>query len=201
MNLFEVQERLKDFSKDQLVGEMQTPSGTAPPYLVLSELQRRTRMEQSAAAAQGGAPQTSVAEDAVVAAGVPQAGIAGMARALAPQTDVTQNTGATPVAAMADGGLAGVSRELGDYRSNAPRGDAEMTIQEYLDRIAIERERGNPIGFLSENFDSTPFAVSGNEPTLSEYIRYGSLAPPREDDAATGLTRPRAIREQPPAPG
>ena len=32
MNLFEIQERLKDFSKDQLVKEMQMPS-TPPGFL------------------------------------------------------------------------------------------------------------------------------------------------------------------------
>ena len=46
MNMFELNERLKDFSKDQLMQEMQAPSGLAPQFMVLSELQRRTRMEQ-----------------------------------------------------------------------------------------------------------------------------------------------------------
>ncbi len=97
MNLFEVQEKLKDFSKDQLVGEMQRPSGTAPPYLILSELQRRTRMEQAMQADSQQAPQSSVAEDMVNAAGVPQGGLGDMARALAPQTDMRQNGAAAPV--------------------------------------------------------------------------------------------------------
>lgn len=104
MNIFEVQERLKDFSKDQLVNEMQMPSGTAPPYLVLSELQRRTRMEQSMMADGQEAPQTTVMEDAVSAAGMPQGGLQDMARAMAPQTDMTGNTGATPVQTMQEGG-------------------------------------------------------------------------------------------------
>ena len=47
MNMFQLQERIKDFSKDQLVKEMQQPSGAVPPFLVLSELQRRTRMEKA----------------------------------------------------------------------------------------------------------------------------------------------------------
>jgi len=104
MNLFQLQERLKDFSKDQLVNEMKSPSGTAPPYLVLSELQRRTRMEQAMMADGQQAPQSTVADDTVAAAGVPQGGLGDMARALAPQTDMTQNDAAAPVQQMAEGG-------------------------------------------------------------------------------------------------
>lgn len=105
MNMFEMQERLKDFSKDQLVQEMQMPSGTAPPFLVLTELQRRTRMEQAMKADGQGAPQSTVAEDAVASAGVPQGGLQQMAQALAPRTDMAQNDGAAPVAAMQEGGM------------------------------------------------------------------------------------------------
>jgi hypothetical protein len=122
MNLFELQERLKDFSQDQLVREMQAPTGSAPQYLVLSELQRRQRMmaEEQARMQQ---PQTTVAEDAIAAAGVPQGGLADMARSMAPQTDMDMNTAAQPVERMADGGvvrmqpggLAGISRDLDAY--------------------------------------------------------------------------------------
>jgi hypothetical protein len=116
MNLFQLQEQLKDFSKDQLLSEMQSPSGSAPPFLVMTELQRRTRME-NAAALDKGPPTSTVAQDTVNAAGVPQGGIADMARSLAPQTDMTQNTGmmtpqagvatqgAAPVQTMQEGGL------------------------------------------------------------------------------------------------
>ena len=64
MNMFKLSEQLKDFSKDQLVREMKMPSGSVPQFLVLTELQRRTRMEREA---QGGdAPeQSTVAQDAV----------------------------------------------------------------------------------------------------------------------------------------
>jgi hypothetical protein len=97
MNMFKLSEQLKDFSKDQLVREMKMPSGSVPQFLVLTELQRRTRMEREA---QGGdAPeQSTVAQDAVAAAGVPQGGVAQMAQALAPKTDMAGNTG---IAAMA----------------------------------------------------------------------------------------------------
>ena len=103
MNLFELQERLKDFSQEQLVREMQAPTGSAPQFLVLSELQRRQRM-MAEEQAQMQTPQTTVAEDAIAAAGVPQGGLADMARSMAPQTDMDINTAAQPVERMQDGG-------------------------------------------------------------------------------------------------
>jgi hypothetical protein len=103
MNLFELQERLKDFSQEQLVREMQAPTGTAPQFLVLSELQRRQRM-MAEEQAQMQTPQTTVAEDAIAAAGVPQGGLADMARSMAPQTDMDMNTATQPVERMQEGG-------------------------------------------------------------------------------------------------
>lgn len=99
MNIVKLQDQLKNFSQEQLISAMQMPDGSTPQYLVLGEIMRRKQMESSAAAQP--APESTVAEDAVVAAGVPQGGIADMARALAPKTDMAQNTG---IQAMASGG-------------------------------------------------------------------------------------------------
>lgn len=101
MNMLDVQDKLKGLSEQQLVQEMQMPSGSAPQFLVLSEITRRKRMRDSMQQQDNG---TTVAEEAVAAAGVPQGGIADMARALAPKTDMTQNTGASPVQGMYGGG-------------------------------------------------------------------------------------------------
>jgi hypothetical protein len=90
MNMIELQDKLKNFSQEQLVGMMQQPSGEAPQFMVLGEITRRQKMQQEATKA----PTQSVAQEAVSAAGVPQGGIADMARSLAPQTNVAQNTGA-----------------------------------------------------------------------------------------------------------
>ena len=86
MNILQVQDDLKNFSEEQLVNEMQMPSGNAPQFLVLSELNRRKRMKTSydASMAQN---EPTVAEDAVASAGVPQTGIAGMAKAMAPKSE------------------------------------------------------------------------------------------------------------------
>jgi hypothetical protein len=99
MNIVKLQDQLKNFSQEQLISAMQMPDGSTPQYLVLGEIMRRKQMESSAAGQP--APESTVAEDAVAAAGVPQGGIADMARALAPKTDMAQNTG---IQAMASGG-------------------------------------------------------------------------------------------------
>jgi hypothetical protein len=96
MNMIELQDKLKNFSQDQLVSMMQQPSGDAPQFMVLGEITRRQKMQKEAESQQ--APTQSVAQEAVAAAGVPQGGIADMARSLAPQTNVAQNTGVNPAA-------------------------------------------------------------------------------------------------------
>jgi len=92
MNMIDIQDKLKNLSEDQLVREMQSPSGAAPQFLVLSEITRRKRMRDSLNSAEG-MNQPTVAEEAVAASGVPQGGIASMAQALAPQSSIAQNTG------------------------------------------------------------------------------------------------------------
>ena len=83
MNVLQIQDDLKNFSEEQLVREMQQPSGNAPQFLVLSELNRRRRVKGEFAARQAQKAPT-VAEEAVAAAGVPQAGMMGMSEAMAP---------------------------------------------------------------------------------------------------------------------
>ena len=95
MNMIQLQDRLKGLSQEQLVQEMQMPSGQVPQFLVLSELTRRKKMEDSYAMEQG-REQSTVAQDAVAAAGMPAQFAGQMAGAMAPQTDMAGNTGAMP---------------------------------------------------------------------------------------------------------
>jgi hypothetical protein len=129
MNILQLQDQLKGLSQEQLIREMQMPSGSAPQYLVLSEITRRKKMQDSMAAEQQRGPQQTVAQEAVAAAGVPQAGLGQMAQAMAPQTDMVQNTGigqlmppgmpqGAPVQGMAEGG------RIEDY-GRIPRGISE----------------------------------------------------------------------------
>jgi hypothetical protein len=150
MNMIELQDKLKNFSQEQLVGMMQQPTGEAPQFMVLSEITRRQKMQQEASKT----PTQSVAQEAVAAAGVPQGGIADMARTLAPQTNVAQNTGAMSappqgmpsapqgIAQMASGGVikmaeAGkISESMrSDMRLLADASRKGMTIDEYWDTL------------------------------------------------------------------
>jgi hypothetical protein len=116
LNMIDTQDKLKNFSEAQLIGEMQMPSGSAPQFMVLGEIERRKRMRQDAQR-QEGLMQPTVAQEAISGAGVPQQGLAGLAQSLAPKTDMTQNTGVPNAQAanlpaqpnqpqrMADGGV------------------------------------------------------------------------------------------------
>ena len=118
MNILQVQDALKDFSQEQLVKEMEKPSGQAPQFLVLSELNRRQRMKQDFDARQA-QQQPTVAEKLVAAAGAPQGGIGAMAQSMAPQTDMAMNTGVSQmeepmsgeVMAMQGGGMTSLEEE------------------------------------------------------------------------------------------
>lgn len=139
MNIVQLQDQLKNFSQDQLMREMQAPSGNAPQFLVLGEIMRRQKMQQDFMAQQAKGDQSTVAQDAVAAAGVPQGGIADMARALAPRSDVAQNTG---VKAMAAGGTV-KKMKAGDFASIDPAVRAMankmgMSVSEYLDSVGEE---------------------------------------------------------------
>lgn len=106
LNMIDTQDKLKNFSEGQLIQEMQRPSGSAPQFMVLGEIDRRKRMRADAQR-QEGLMQPTVAQESVNGAGVPQQGIAGIAQSLAPQTDMTQNTGVGSVqepTRMAEGG-------------------------------------------------------------------------------------------------
>ena len=157
MNLFTAQEQLRDLSKGQLVQEMQSPSGSIPPFLIMTELQRRTRME-SAAALDKGPPQTTVMQDTVNAAGVPQGGLATMAQAMAPQTSMAQNDSAVaqqgqpapqaapaaaPVQQMQEGGLAGIKRNVSDYGVLNTPGSPGFRSESALERARMNAQRSS----------------------------------------------------------
>jgi len=93
MNILDQQDKLKGLSEQQLVSEMQMPSGQMPQYLVLSEITRRKSMRDEMAAREQQGPQSTVAEEAVAAAGMPQQGLGRMAMAMAPQSDIVGNSG------------------------------------------------------------------------------------------------------------
>jgi hypothetical protein len=104
MNLLQVQDDLKNFSQDQLVKEMQQPSGSTPQFLVLSELNRRKRVKGDFEARQA-QQQPTVAQDAVASAGVPQQGMMGMSEAMAPASVDSGGIGSMMPQNMKSGGV------------------------------------------------------------------------------------------------
>ena len=131
MNLLQVQDDLKNFSQDQLVKEMQQPSGSTPQFLVLSELNRRKRVKGNFEARQA-QNQPTVAEEAVASAGVPQSGMMGMSEAMAPQSAVSEGVGTSAPMKMASGGLAQFGNEI--------REGMGQEIDPYLDGVQQEAE-------------------------------------------------------------
>ena len=125
MNIIELQDNLKDFSDNVLMKEMQSPSGNMPQFLVLSELTRRRRMRDDYKR-QEAANMPTVAEEVMTAAGAPQEGLTAIARNMAPNSSIAQNTSADMAVEreptrmpqmMAEGGLVSMANggPLGAY--------------------------------------------------------------------------------------
>ena len=125
MNIIELQDNLKDVSDNVLMREMQSPSGNMPQFLVLSELTRRKRMRDDYKRQQA-ANMPTVAEEVMTAAGAPQEGLTAIARNMAPNSSIAQNTGADMAVQreptrmpqmMAEGGLVSMANggPLGTY--------------------------------------------------------------------------------------
>jgi len=167
MNIIDIQDSLKDFSENQLIKEMQMPSGNAPQFLVLSEIQRRKRVRDDFSKRQAAAEPT-VAEEALAASGVPVSGIAGMSEAMAPQSAASEGIGtimpqamrpqAPPAAPVPDdvamgmrsGGLMSYGEELSSRMS-------DDKIDPFLDEV-------------EQMADSRFGLSSGTEPTNSVEI-------------------------------
>jgi len=118
MNILEQTEALKDLPDQALIKEMQMPTGMAPPVFITAELKRRQRMRDEFKRREA-QDMPTVAEEVVMAAGMPQGGIADAARAMAPKSSIAQNTGMNemmPAAAtrapqrMAEGGIVRMAR-------------------------------------------------------------------------------------------
>lgn len=117
MNILDIQNKLRDFSEENLIQEMQLPSGQVPQFLVLNEITRRQKMKTAFAGAQG-QDESTVADDMIAAAGIPAEFAGQMAGAMAPNTDMEGNydmptdevpMGSEPVQGMAGGGLVALS--------------------------------------------------------------------------------------------
>ena len=128
MNIIQVQDDLKNFSEQQLIDEMQSPSGMAPQFLVLAELSRRKRVQADFNARQA-AQEPTVAQEAIAAAGMPQGVMPQMAESLAPKSAsaLSSSVGTSMPMNMRSGGLMNFGREIS--------GKISEDIDPFLDEI------------------------------------------------------------------
>ena len=191
MNILDLQDKLKNFSQDQLVREMQMPTGQMPQFLLLSEITRRQKMKNDYAQQQG-REQSTVAQDAINAAGMPQGEAQQLAGTMAPQTDMAGNTGAMPqqmmpqapqpVQGMAGGGI--VALAPGGPIESAPR----TFVRNGMIIVVDDEGREIPYGYapVSDDYLTLP-----SQTELDQRYRGGAR------DAARPLDRMRAGMDAP----
>ena len=149
MNVLQIQDNLKNFSEDQLIREMQQPSGSAPQFLVLSELNRRKRVKGDLEARQA-QQQPTVVEDVVASAGVPQSGMMGMSEAMAPASVESGGIGSMMPKTMKMGGEVDSYAEGGVIRAQSGLSLADKNLNP-----------GNirPAGFFGETGSNKGYAT------------------------------------------
>jgi hypothetical protein len=162
MNIIELQDSLKDLPDSALMKEMQMPSGTAPQFLVLSELKRRKRMRDDFQRRQN-ADMKTVAEEVVTAAGAPQEGIMQVSRAMNPESSIAQNTGMDTAVQMpatqapqpeqpmmmADGGV--VKMQTGGVPEYAQKATFLDTVRKAVGEGTWTRQRSFWVDTLGED--------------------------------------------------
>jgi hypothetical protein len=181
MNIIQVQDNLKNFSQDQLVKEMQQPTGSTPQFLVLSELNRRKRVKGDLEARQA-QQQPTVAEEAVASAGVPQQGMMGMSEAMAPQSAVSEGVGTNAPMKMASGGLAQFGNEI--------REGMGQEIDPYLDGVQQEAEQKFNIDLDNQ---SNPMQMPGPRIPIPQPIGLQRPLPPQIGIGGKGAIRPAVM--------
>ena len=160
MNIIQIQDDLKNFSENQLINEMQRPSGSAPQFLVLSEINRRKRVKSEFDAANM-RDEPSVAQEAVASAGVPAQGIMGMQRAMAPRSESSLSAPIRQGIGMKQGG--DITRTI-EYLNAS----SDKTRKE-LDDIAkkIELNQDNPF----QSFDKE---IEAKKKEISDFSKMGT---------------------------
>ena len=224
MNILDLQDKLKNFSQDQLIREMQMPTGQLPQFLLLNEITRRKKMQDSFAQQQDQAQQqTTVAQDAINSAGIPQGAAQQLAGTMAPQTDMTGNTGAAPqqmmpqapqpvqgmagggIVALQDGGRVTAPRLVvrgGRQFAEMPDGSlvpmSELGYDQETSTDAAAAPRGFPMD-LGPTATQADLDQRYNESRLGiDSMRAGMGAPSIGDVPAIALdTAPAAPRQAP----
>jgi hypothetical protein len=174
MNIIDIQDQLKNFSENQLIQEMQAPSGSAPQFLVLSEIQRRKRVRDDFSKRQA-AQEPTVAEEAVAAAGVPMQGIAGMSEAMAPQSAASSGIGTIMPEAMRQS----ASMPSPEEEAMAMRSGGLLSYGEELSQ-RMSQDRIDPFLDEVEQMADSRFGISSGAGGLNKFsFDYQQLPGPR----------------------
>ena len=91
INIFKMQDMLKNMSKDQLLAEAQNPTGSAPAFMVHARLAEVGEQEKEAMRSASAQDTSTVAQDVVQGAGV--GGIGAMSQALNPRAQNSADNG------------------------------------------------------------------------------------------------------------
>jgi hypothetical protein len=221
MNIIDLQERLKDLPENALMQEMQAPTGTAPQFLVLSELKRRKRMRDEYQRQEAQGMQT-VAEEAITAAGMPQEGIMGLAQGMAPRSAIAQDTGVNDMMQqdsvrapqpeqpmmMAGGGIVRRMQD-GGFSDRQQQGYLifleQMSLQdspqsrEMYTRMVMERQAASPPApeFYMRGMDEAPQGIASISADVSSFLP----GMPDTDSRPTMMTAPPVLGAAPTADG
>jgi hypothetical protein len=171
MNIIDLQERLKDLPEEALMQEMQMPTGSAPQFLVLSELKRRKRMRDDYQRMQASDMKT-VAEETITAAGMPQSGIMGVAQAMAPKSAIAQDTGLNDMQQMDPTQAPQPEQPMmmadGGYVDDARRDRLDMLREEVLARDALGLPEDTE--YMSRARAEGDQTISDISPIISDYM-------------------------------
>lgn len=197
MNILKIQDTLKNLSDEQLAQEMRLPSGSAPQYLVMTEMQRRQKMRaefsgqeppkttmaeemsgeappQPPARPEGGAPQEANAQGIM---GLPDQTMAGgaMRAMISGQPQQVDDMTAMPPQGMAAGGAV----QFGNPFAGAQMGAAAAPsagyspIQQYSAKYYAPK-KGDDYGDIRHQFDGRPPPHTPNPRVYkSDAERYG----------------------------
>jgi len=184
VNILQQQDALKGLSDQQLAMEMQQPTGAAPPYLVLTELQRRKEMRQKV---QQEPPQTSMAEEAV--AGITALPVAQGMEPIAERAQAPQGMRSGGVVRMAAGGSISALGNLSDDE-----------IERYLaayDSNGVDRET---VPFAYEALEREREWRRRNPATVSRPAAPPAATPAAQPVAPTDTGTPPAPQDNTPLP-
>lgn len=200
MNLVKISEMLKNAPDQALAQELQNPSGSAPSYMILSELERRKKLRGSVMNEE---PQTSVAEDLEMESSrANQIGIGALdpyAQAQAPQPQMQGYAGGGEVRGYAAGDYVDYS---GGYPIDAEENTFWPSWEELKKRTGYGRMLPPAAAKPAPQPKTIGTAAYATDPNYIEALtgKAPGVAPTGKKDTGAGIPAAAAAKGvQPPA--